>query len=124
MKKIPFWPKYKYLINTDFVGGQNQCLIVVCKEGFFKTKSVSNMISSYVAFPRITWVDKNLIEILSKSLNSNDEISVTVRSMDKSLTTENVAKVSYSTFQATSNESPCMSMSISIYSYYSILIHK
>ena len=67
------------------------------------------MVASYVAFPRITWVDKHLIETIAKSINSNDELSLTVRSMDKSVTTENVAKVSYATFQATSNESPCMS---------------
>lgn len=106
-KHIPFWPKHRYLISTDLVGGQAKCLIVVCKEAFLKNKEVSKMVESYIAFPRITWVDKGLIELLSKSVNANEELSLTVRSVDTSITINNVAKVSYATYQATSNESPC-----------------
>ena len=65
------------------------------------------MVESYVAFPRITWVDKRLIELLSNSVTANSELSLTVRSFVSSVTINNVAKVSYATYQTTSNESPC-----------------
>ncbi|CBK23053.2 uncharacterized protein [Blastocystis hominis] len=66
--------------DTEFIGGQNKSLIVICKELFLLSDPFKIMIHSYARVPDLARISPSVIAALSKASNNHSAVSLTVAS--------------------------------------------
>lgn len=52
--------------TTEYVGGQHQTVMVVCREGLFRSSSLKSVVHSYAVFPKVARIQPPLIERIAK----------------------------------------------------------
>ena len=66
--------------DTEFIGGQNKSLIVICKELFLLSDPFKIMIHSYARVPDLARISPSVIAALSKASNNHSAVSLTIAS--------------------------------------------
>ena len=95
-----------YNVQFDYIGGQNKAIIVICNEKFFQRATVAKMVKSYVRFPRISRIDKDLIQSIATNLQNDEDVDIVVKykSSKSSNTVSRVSTITLSTFQSRQKE--------------------
>ena len=82
-KKIGFLNSWGYQ-KMEFVGGQNKCVIVTCKESFLNKDPFKSMIDSYASIPLLARISPSVITALSKASKNHTAVALTVSSISGS----------------------------------------
>ena len=79
-KRIGFLTSFGYQ-KMEYVGGQNKCVIVICKESFLNRNPFKSMIDSYAPFPLLARVSPSVITALSKASRNHTALSLSIASI-------------------------------------------
>ena len=79
-KRIGFLTSLGYQ-KMEYVGGQNKCVIVICKESFLNRNPFKSMIDSYAPFPLLARVSPSVITALSKASRNHTALSLSIASI-------------------------------------------
>lgn len=79
-KRIGFLTSLGYQ-KMEYVGGQNKCVIVICKESFLNRNPFKSMIDSYAPFPLLARVSQSVITALSKASRNHTALSLSIASI-------------------------------------------
>ena len=82
-KRIGFLTSLGYQ-KMEYVGGQNKCVIVICKESFLNRNPFKSMIDSYAPFPLLARVSPSVITALSKASRNHTALSLSISSISGS----------------------------------------
>ena len=82
-KRIGFLTSLGYQ-KMEYVGGQNKCVIVICKESFLNRNPFKSMIDSYAPFPILARVSPSVITALSKASRNHTALSLSISSISGS----------------------------------------
>lgn len=82
-KRIGFLTSLGYQ-KMEYVGGQNKCVIVICKESFLNRNPFKSMIDSYAPFPLLARVSPSVITALSKASRNHTALSLSITSISGS----------------------------------------
>lgn len=82
-KRIGFLTSFGYQ-KMEYVGGQNKCVIVICKESFLNRNPFKSMIDSYAPFPLLARVSPSVITALSKASKNHTALSLSITSISGS----------------------------------------
>ena len=82
-KRIGFLTSFGYQ-KMEYVGGQNKCVIVICKESFLNRNPFKSMIDSYAPFPILARVSPSVITALSKASRNHTALSLSISSISGS----------------------------------------
>ena len=82
-KRIGFLTSFGYQ-KMEYVGGQNKCVIVICKESFLNRDPFKSMIDSYAPFPLLARVSPSVITALSKASRNHTALSLSITSISGS----------------------------------------
>ena len=82
-KRIGFLTSFGYQ-KMEYVGGQNKCVIVICKESFLNRDPFKSMIDSYAPFPLLARVSPSVITALSKASRNHTALSLSIASISGS----------------------------------------
>ena len=82
-KRIGFLTSFGYQ-KMEYVGGQNKCVIVICKESFLNRDPFKSMIDSYAPFPLLARVSPSVITALSKASRNHTALSLAITSISGS----------------------------------------
>ena len=82
-KRIGFLTSFGYQ-KMEYVGGQNKCVIVICKESFLNRNPFKSMIDSYAPFPLLARVSPSVITALSKASRNHTALSLSIASISGS----------------------------------------
>ena len=78
-KRIGFLTSLGYQ-NMEYVGGQNKCVIVTCKESFLNRNPFKSMIDSYAPIPLLARVSPSVVTALSKASKNHTAVSLSISS--------------------------------------------
>lgn len=81
--KINFFNSWGYQ-NMEFVGGQNKCVIVTCKESFLNRDPFKSIIDSYASIPLLARISPSVITALSKASKNHTTVSLSISSISES----------------------------------------
>ena len=82
-KRIGFLTSFGYQ-NMEYVGGQNKCVIVTCKESFLNRNPFKSMIDSYAPIPLLARVSPSVVTALSKASKNHTAVSLSISSISSS----------------------------------------
>lgn len=82
-KRIGFLTSLGYQ-KMEYVGGQNKCVIVICKESFLNRNPFKSMIDSYAPFPLLARVSPSVITALAKASRNHTALSLSITSISGS----------------------------------------
>ena len=64
--------------DIEYIGGQNRSFILLCRESFLHSRSLSRIIQSYAPVPLIARLHPSLLPIASDALNTDSDLSVSI----------------------------------------------
>ena len=67
--------------KMEFVGGQNKCMIVTCKETFLNRDPFKSIIDSYASIPLLARISPSVITAISKKKKNHTTVSLSVSSI-------------------------------------------
>lgn len=82
-KRIGFLTSFGYQ-NMEYVGGQNKCVIVTCKESFLNRNPFKSMIDSYAPIPLLARVSPSVVTALSNASKNHTAVSLSISSISSS----------------------------------------
>ena len=103
-KRIGFLTSLGYQ-KMEYVGGQNKCVIVICKESFLNRNPFKSMIDSYAPFPLLARVSPSVITALSKASRNHTALSLSIASISGS--PEKLLNVNFADNQEQNEEENC-----------------
>lgn len=67
--------------KMEFVGGQNKCMIVTCKETFLNRDPFKSIIDSYASIPLLARISPSVITAISEASKNHTTVSLSVSSI-------------------------------------------